>query len=173
VADDVEAFVAALKHAEPAVTRVGAGAAHQQREPLAAAPFGGGEVGGVELGLAHQRRGHRLHGRFKQVEKMFLQAGVDVARGHVVNDGVLESVTHGQCFVVGTDVMNALFQMEAKRIRDETIISPRFPTFWNVVAEGGRLWILSGYQAGFQRWGSRSERSAALAEGMRVSTSLR
>ena len=121
LADHVEAFIATLKRPEPAIARVGARAAHQQREPLAAAPLGGGEVGGVEFGLAHQRRGHRLHGRFEQVEQMFLQASVDVARGHVVNDGVLESVTHGQCSVVGTDVMNALFGLKAKRIRDGTI----------------------------------------------------
>lgn len=120
MADHVEAFISTLKRPEPAIARVGARAAHQQREPRSRA-LGGGEVGGVEFGLAHQRRGHRLHGRFEQVEQMFLQAGVDVARGHVVNDGVLESVTHGQCSVVGTDVMNALFGLKAKRIRDGTI----------------------------------------------------
>jgi len=66
--------------------------AHQQCESLAATLLGGGEVSGVTFGLAHQRRGHRFHGRLEQVEQMVLQARVD--------DGVLESVAHGQCSVV-------------------------------------------------------------------------
>ena len=94
MADHVEAFIATLKRPEPAVARVSARAAHQQRESLAAKLLSGGEVGGVESGLAHQRRGHRFHGRLKQVEKMVLQAGVDVARRHVVNNGAFESVTN-------------------------------------------------------------------------------
>ena len=60
-----------------------------------------------------------------------------------------------------------------RKAEEDLAVSPRFPTFWKVVADEARLWGLSGYQAGCQRWGSRSERSAALAEGMRVSTSLR
>jgi hypothetical protein len=55
------------------------------------------------------------------IKQIVLLAGIDVARDHVVNDGALESVTHGQCSVVGTDVMNALFELEAKRIRDGKI----------------------------------------------------
>lgn len=57
MADDVEAFVATLKRTDPTVARIGPGAAHQQREPLAASCLRGGEVRGVEFGLAHQRRG--------------------------------------------------------------------------------------------------------------------
>jgi hypothetical protein len=51
MADHVEAFISTLKRPEPAIARVGARAAHQQREPLAAAPLGGGEVGGVESAM--------------------------------------------------------------------------------------------------------------------------
>jgi hypothetical protein len=65
MADHVEAFVATLKCAEPTVVRVDSSAAHQQPETLAAARLGGCKVGGVEFGLTHQRRGHRLHGRLE------------------------------------------------------------------------------------------------------------